>query len=337
MIMRHIRSITALCLAVLFGSGLVAEFLCPYAPGHQHRDLAFTPPTPVHLTDDTHQIVRPFVYGIIESPAGSGRYVEDRRYKYIIRFFTKGDSYQIARIRSSTHLFGADSGGQVFFMGTDEFGRDLLSNMLYGIRQSLLISLTAAVLTLFLGLALGGFAGYFGGWTDEVLMGTADLFLCIPWLYLLFGVRAALPLRLDYPQAILTLLVTLPLAGWARPARLVRSIVLSARERDYVRSARAFGASDWYLLTRHVLPEAWHVLAVQATLLIPGYILAETTLSFLGLGINEPNVSWGSLIVPLGHYDVMVSYWWMWLPAVFLTGITALFYATAAAFGQLRQ
>src|SRR5205085_6784273 len=141
-------------------------------------------------------------------------------------------------IRSSVHFFGADSAGLVLLMGTDEFGRDLFSNILYGTRQSLLISTTATILTLFLGLAFGAAAGYFGGWTDEVVMGIADLFLCIPWLYLLFGVRAALPLRLEYPEAIAGLLATLALAGWARPARLVRGIVLSARERDYVRAAR---------------------------------------------------------------------------------------------------
>ena len=167
-------------------------------------------------------------------------------------------------------------------------------------------------------------------------MGTAELFLCIPWLYLLFGVRAALPLRLEYHQVVLALLLLLALTGWARPARLVRGIVLGARERDHVRSARGFGASEWYLLSRHVLPETLQVLVIQATLLIPGYILAEATLSFLGLGINEPNVSWGSLMIPLGRYDVMVSYWWMWLPALLLTTATALFYATAATFRQSR-
>src|SRR5882724_2379461 len=152
-----------------------------------------------------------------------------------------------------------------------------------------------AALTLVIGAGIGAAAGYYGGWRADLLMRLAELFLALPWLYLLFAIRAFLPLALNPLQAFFLIVAVIAAVGWARPARLVRGIVLSAKERDFVRAARGFGASDLYLLRRHIFPETSSVLLTQAAILIPQYVLAEMTLSFLGLGVREPVPSWGNL------------------------------------------
>jgi peptide/nickel transport system permease protein len=147
-------------------------------------------------------------------------------------------------------------------------------------------------------------------------MRLTELSMALPWLYLLFALRAFLPLSLGPLKAFLLIVLAVGILGWARPARLVRGLSLSARERDFVRAARGFGASHFYLLRRHVLPQTQSVILTQATILIPQFILAEITLSFLGLGIPEPTPSWGNLLTSLQQYSVLASYWWMYLPAV---------------------
>jgi peptide/nickel transport system permease protein len=181
---------------------------------------------------------------------------------------------------------------------------------------SLLAGLIGATLTLTLGVCIGAVAGFFGGWRDEVLMRIAELFLALPWIYLLFAMRAFLPLAVPPLQAFLLVVAVIGAVGWARPARMIRGIVLSTKERDFVRAARGFGASDGYLLRRHIVPETASVILTQAAILVPQFVLAEMTLSFLGLGVPEPVPSWGNLLASLQHYNVLVSYWWMYLPAI---------------------
>jgi len=204
----------------------------------------------------------------------------------------------------------------VFLMGSDAYGRDLFSRVLFGGQASLLAGLIGAGLTLSIGLCIGAVAGFWGGWKDEALMRVAELFLALPWIYLLFAMRAFLPLAVPPLKAFLLVVLVIGAVGWARPARMVRGIVLSARERDFVRAARGFGASGSYLLRRHILPETVGVLLTQAAILVPQFVLAEMTLSFLGLGVPEPLPSWGNMLASLQHYNVLVSYWWMYLPAL---------------------
>ncbi len=158
-----------------------------------------------------------------------------------------------------------------------------------------------------------------------------ELFLALPWLYLLFAVRAALPLHVAEWQVFLLLVAVMGLIGWARPARLIRGVVLSAKERNFVLAARGFGASDAHVICRHVLPQTYVVVLTQMTLLIPQYILAEVTLSFLGLGVSEPIPSWGTLLASLQQYYVLSSFWWMFLPAILLIPVFLLYYAAADA------
>ncbi len=196
-------------------------------------------------------------------------------------------------------------------MGSDAYGRDQFSRFLYGGQISLLAGLIAAILSVSIGILAGGIAGYYGGWIDEILMRGGELFLALPWLYLLFAVRAALPLHISQWQVFLLLVSVMGLIGWARPARLIRGVVLSAKERNFVLAARGFGASDAYLLRRHVLPQTYAVLLTQITLLVPQYVLAEVTLTFLGLGVGEPMPSWGALLsfsaAVLGSFFVLVD------------------------------
>jgi peptide/nickel transport system permease protein len=260
--------------------------------------------------------VRPFSYAWQPRPGSFDQYQENLSQPVPLKLFVNGARYNVlGLVPASAHLFGAEN-TPLHLLGTDAFGRDLLSCILFGGQISLLAGLLGAGITLLLGLSLGAAAGYYGGWRDAVLMRVAELFLALPWLYLLFGLRAFLPLSVRPAQAFLLVIAVIGAVGWARPARLVRGIVLSAKERDFVRAARGFGASNAYLLWRHVLPQTSSVLLTQAAILIPQFVLAEMTLSFLGLGVPEPMVSWGNLLSSLQQYSVLVSYWWMYLPAL---------------------
>ncbi len=204
------------------------------------------------------------------------------------------------------------------WLGTDGFGRDVLTRLVAGTRASLAAGLLATALALAVATALGALAGYYPGWRDEFAMRLAELFQSLPWLYLVLGIRSVLPLSLPPSLALLGIALVSGLTGWTRPARLVRGVVLSARTRDYVLAARAFGAGDLYLLRRHILPETFPVLAVQASVLLPRFILAEVTLSFLGLGIGEPAPSLGGMLSALRDLSVLSTYPWMLSPAVVL-------------------
>jgi peptide/nickel transport system permease protein len=258
----------------------------------------------------------PFFYAQ-ELRAGSfDQYAEDRARAIPVRLFVNGAPYHVLGVLPfRMHLFGGGD-APLYLLGSDEYGRDLLSRILVGGQVSLLAGLIGAGLTLSIGLCIGTVAGFLGGWKDEVLMRIAELFLALPWIYLLFAMRAFLPLTVPPLKAFLLVVMVIAAVGWARPARMVRGIVLSARERDFVRAARGFGASDGYLLRRHILPETASVVLTQAAILVPQFVVAEMTLSFLGLGVPEPVPSWGNLLASLQHYNVLVSYWWMYLPAV---------------------
>src|SRR5207302_9861524 len=172
-----------------------------------------------------------------------------------LKFFTSGASYKLLGfLPVRLHLFRGD-GARIYLLGSDGYGRDQLSRILYGGQVSLLAGLLGAGIALSIGLGIGAVAGYFGGWRDNVLMRLAELFLALPWLYLLFAIRAFLPLSVSPLKAFFLIIGVIGIVGWARPARLVRGVVLSAKERDFVRAARGFGATNGYLLRRHILPE----------------------------------------------------------------------------------
>jgi peptide/nickel transport system permease protein len=294
-----------------------AGFFAPYNPVEQDREHPYLPPMRVHLMDaQNHFHVRPFFYPLRLRTGSFDQYEEDTTSAIPLRFFTRGTPYRLlGLIPSRLHLFGSTD-ARIHLLGSDAYGRDQLSRILYGGQVSLLAGLLGATVTLLFGALIGMAAGYYDGWRDELLMRVAELFLALPWLYLLFALRAFLPLAVSPLEAFLLVVAVIGMVGWARPARLVRGVVLSVKERDFVRAARGFGAPDFYLLRRHILPETASVLLTQAAILVPQFVLAEMTLSFLGLGVPEPMSSWGNLLASLQQYSVLVSYWWMYLPAV---------------------
>jgi peptide/nickel transport system permease protein len=320
-------------LAVLHGAVLAAGFLAPYDPAEQTRTLPFAPPTRLHFVDGKGRLfLRPFVYAMVERDTRIGVYDEDRSRRYTLRLLVPGSPYRLAGILPARlHLFGVDEPARLFLLGSDGLGRDQLSRLLHGGRISLFAGLLAASLSLGTGFVLGTLAGYYGRWVDTAVMRGAEVFLALPWLYLLFAVRAFLPLHVPAGQSFLLLVALIGLVDWARPARLVRGVVLSARERDFVLAARGFGAGDAYLIRRHVAPQALGVLFTQAALLIPQYILAEVSLSFLGLGVAEPVPSWGNMLAALREYHVLASYGWMWLPGAALVPVFFAYHAVADA------
>ena len=317
-------ALTALHILVLF-----AGFFAPYDPEEQNRLLPFAPPVRIHFRDRNGLHLRPFVYAIAPRESADETFRDDKTRAYAIQFFVQGAPYRAFGFMTlSRHLIGTAFPGRLSFFGTDAFGRDLFSRTLYGGQISLLSGWLATILALGIGTLAGACAGFWGGWVDSAVMRLSEVFLALPWLYLLFAVRAFLPLSISTVQAFFLVITVIGVVGWARPARLIRGVVLSARERDYVRAARGFGGSNVYLLRRHVIPQTYGVLRTQAALLIPQYILAEVTLSFLGLGVGEPAASWGTLLATLKQYHVLVSFWWMFLPGLvmlmFFLGYAAL-------------
>jgi peptide/nickel transport system permease protein len=307
-------------LASLHIAILLAGLVAPYDPATQNRDLPFTPPTRIHFVDaQGHLHLRPFIYQWTVRPDTFNEYNEVRDREYPVRFFIHGPAYKIAGLLSShVHLFGVEEPALIFLAGTDGYGRDQFSRILYGGQISLAAGLLATGISLFLGLLVGCVSGFYGRWIDESAMRLVELFLVLPWLYFLLAVRSFLPLHISPTQTFFLIVAVIGTIGWARPARLVRGIVLSAKNRNYVIASRGFGASDCYILRRHVLPQTYGILLTQAALLVPQYVVAEVTLSFLGLGLSEPAPSWGNLLANLQQYNVLVSYWWMFAPALAL-------------------
>ena len=326
-------------LAALYGLVLFAGFFAPYDFATQNRETPYAPPTALHFVDAQGTFhARPFIGSAPDSSQNATPSEASSRQTLPIYFFVRGSRYEIAGLfTSNVHFFGVDAPGQILLMGSDAYGRDQFSRFLYGGQISMLAGLVAALLSVSLGTIIGGIAGYYGGWIDEILMRGSELFLALPWLYLLFAVRAALPLRISQWQVFLLLVAIMGLIGWARPARLIRGVVLSAKQRNFVTAARGFGASDAYLLRKHVLPQTYGVLLTQMTLLIPQYVLAEVTLTFLGLGVGEPMPSWGALLSSLQQYSVLSSYWWMFLPALLLIPLFVVFYRAADALQELHK
>jgi peptide/nickel transport system permease protein len=302
-------------LALIHMAALLADFLAPYPFAEQQREFAFIAPTRLHWADEGggwHW--RPFVCSGTEPGA---------RRSSVIRFFVRGYAYQfLGLFRCDRHLFGVDHPGVIFLLGTDGFGRDQFSRLLQGSRISLAAGWIATLLSLAIGTTLGTLAGFYGGWLDELIMRIGEASLSLPWLYLLLAGRAFLPLNLPPQTGYLMLIAAVGVLGWARPARLVRGVALSARERGYVVTARAMGASNSYLLRVHVMPETLGVVITQAALLVPRYTMAEVTLSFFGLGVDPPAPSWGNVLAGVQQYHVLVSYWWMLLPALAPAGVS---------------
>lgn len=305
-------------LLAIHGVVILAGFIAPYEYETQNRLHPYAPPTRMHFVDCAGKLhLRPFVYVTKPAEDSLSEYTQDCTQTARIQFFLRGDGYTfLGLFHSNLHLFGVESPADLFLLGTDGFGRDQFSRLLYGGQVSLFAGFVAAALSVIAGLFIGGIAGLYGGGVDDVSMRVAEVFITVPWFYLLIAVRAFLPLEISPVATFLLVVAVIGIVGWGRPARLVRGVILSARERSFVLAARGFGASNAYLLRRHLMPLTFRVLLTQMTILIPQFILAEVILSFLGLGIGEPFPSWGNMLASAQQYHVLISYWWMLLPGL---------------------
>ena len=317
----------AMAFAAVHCGILFAGFFAPYMPSAQHREHAYARPTKLHFVDAQGQVhIRPFVYPSVPIEGEGFQYREDPSSGYPIRF--------LSRKSDGIHLLAVDTPADLFLFGTDGYGRDIFSRLLFGGRISLLAAMVATLLSLLIGVAAGGIAGHFGGAVDAVIMRSSELVLALPWIYLLLAIRGSLPLHVEPTRTQILLSAVIGAMGWARPARLIRGVVLSARERPFVSAARGFGASEWYLLRRHVLPQTLGVITAQAVTLIPQFVAAEATLSFLGLGIGEPVPSWGNMLSAFQQFQTVSSYWWMAAPLVALVAVSLTYFVLADALHQ---
>ncbi len=296
---------------------LFAEFFAPYDYRTDNMRKRYTPPTSIHIVDKSG-LHWPFVYALQESRDPGTlelSFTEDVSHHYPVQLFHHGDPYRLfGLIGSDLHLIGSD--GPFYLVGTDRMGRDLLSRILYGGRVSLTVGLVGVFLSILLGSLLGTLSGYRGGWTDVAIQRVIELLSAFPTIPLWMALAAALPPTWSGIQVYFGITVILSLLGWGGLARQVRGKILSTREADYVLAARAAGAGHWYILTRHLMPTAYSHIIIIATLSIPGMILGETALSFLGLGIRPPMTSWGVLLEDAQRVTVVLHYPWLLVAAL---------------------
>jgi len=298
----------------------LANFIAPYNYSTQHRDFAKAPPTRIHFMDDGN-ITWPYVYATTK---GYNEYYEmvytqDKSKKYPIKFFVKGEKYSFwGLFESRIHLFGTGTEeARLFLFGTDTFGRDLLSRTLWGGWISLTIGPFALITTLIIAIPIGLLSGYFGGPVDMLVQRITEVIMAFPklplWLALAMIVQG-----LPSAYRFFFIVGVFSLVDWTALSRTLRGLVLSAREEDYTMAARAAGAGSVRIMFRHILPNTTTYLVVVSTLQIPIWIISEATISFLGLGIKEPQTSWGLLLSQANNLEAITSYPWLMIPGVFI-------------------
>ena len=286
-------------LVVLYASALFADFLAPYSYRNEDRNYSFCPPTALQFVSPSGKLSRPFVYGMTMSFDEYHRrvYKMDQSKIYPLKFFVRADAYRFLwLIPTSVHLFGVEAPGRIHLWGADSRGRDLFSRMLHGGRISLSIGILGVAISFSIGLLIGGAAGFYGGKIDNILMRVCEMFMMVPGFYLLLALRAVVPASFNSVQVYFAIVIILSFIGWAGLARIIRGMCLSLREREFVLAAKVMGLSDWAIITRHILPHTLSYSLIAIMLSIPGYILAESALSLIGLGIQDPYASWGNLL-----------------------------------------
>ncbi|MGB9641698.1 MAG: ABC transporter permease [Candidatus Ratteibacteria bacterium] len=301
-----------------------ADVLAPYHFDHQFRNKPYQPPTKIHFIDENgHFHIRPFVYNMVIDDPVFRTYREDKSTRYPVKFFVNGPERKIFFVfKTSKYLFGVDEPAGIFLFGTDTYGRDIFSRLLYGGRISLSISMVGVLISFTLGMITGGIAGYFGGLIDQILMRFVEILMVFPSFYLMLSLRAMFPLDLSSIQVYFLIVFILSLIGWAGLARIIRGMVLSIKEEDYVLAAKSLGLSHWRILFFHIFPNTFSYTITALTISVPGYIIGEAALSLLGLGIQEPYPSWGNILSStIGNLKVVGDAPWLLLAGVFIFAV----------------
>jgi peptide/nickel transport system permease protein len=306
-------------LLLLYSSILVTEFISPYDLHTRNNKFIYAPPQSLHLFHEG-EFMGPFVYGFklkMNMENLKREYTPDPRKIQRVRFFCLGDAYEyIGLISGSFHFICPDKQGTLFLLGTDRLGRDVLSRILSGARISLTVGLIGITISFLLGIIIGGLAGYYGGWVDNVVQRVIEVFRSFPEIPLWMSLSAILPVTWSPILIYFGITLILGLLDWPGLARAVRSKLLSLREEDFCTAAQLMGASPARVIGRHLLPSFTSHLIASATLSIPSMILGETALSFLGLGLRPPITSWGVLLAEAQNINVVALYPWLMLPVV---------------------
>lgn len=301
---------------------LFADFLAPYSKYYSNRDLSYTPPSKIYTITEDGKLSRPYTYNYIrefEPTLLQTIYKQDRSQKHYIKFFVKGEEYKILGfIPCNLHLFGASNNGEVFLLGTDINGRDVFSRLLFGGRISMTIGFLSLFIVFPIGLIYGGVSGYFGGAIDTIMMRLAEAIMAIPSFYLLIIFAAILPSGMTSIQRFCLIIIILALIGWAGFARVIRGMVLSIKNEDFVLAEKTIGASNLRIIIKHILPQTISYAIIAITLSIPSYILAESGLSFLGLGIQQPDASWGNMLKEAQEFTNILYRPWLLTPGILI-------------------
>ncbi len=286
---------------------IFADFIAPYPYDLQSRTTPYHPPTRIHLLKEG-RLTFPYVnLYVMENPVFKS-YREDTSTSCRIKFFTNTPY--------GFKLFGVEKPCKIHLLGADKLGRDIFSRLVYGSRVSMLVGFVGVMVTFLIGSFVGGISGYLGGKVDTFLMRLVEVLLAIPTFYLMLSLRSVFPLTMESFEVFLMVIFIISFLGWAGLARVIRGMVLSIREKEFVQSAKTYGAGTLRIIFRHILPNTYYYLVVSATLSFPGYILAESALSFLGLGIQEPQPSWGNMLSDARNVNLISAYPWILSPGV---------------------
>ncbi|MEE3350417.1 MAG: ABC transporter permease [Candidatus Gastranaerophilaceae bacterium] len=310
--------ISLIVLGIIYFSLLFADIIAPYNKDFSDRTMAYVPPSKIFVVDENHHLSKPYTYNYIQSFDNENlriTYDIDRSQKHYIKFFSRGQSYKLfGLIPMKIHLITTDNDGRLYLLGTDINGRDVFSRILFGGRISMTIGFLALFVLFPIGLLYGGISGYFGGIVDIIMMRFAEAVMSIPSFYLLIILASILPGGMTSIQRFMLIVIILALIGWAGFARVVRGMVLSVKNQEFVQAAKSIGASRLRIIVKHILPQTTSFVIVAMTLSVPSYILSESGLSFLGLGIQQPDASWGNMLKEAQEYTNIIYRPWLLTP-----------------------